>query len=459
MSSTVSRPTAIVLLASIPLAAPLAGCREPPPPDPPGAEETALELAVDPRPGTGRRTAGDDVTELVRTQNAAGREPPLPTRRGRMARLGVHPAVRRTDRGFVARLPGATSVPSPAYHRGHVLAGGFGTYDVHAFEAGTGRVRWSARLSDDGPTDPACEDGICVFNTYSCTIFGVEAETGKHLWSWYLGSPQLATPVVFGRTVYTSYPDSSGPEDARFVLAAFDLATGKPSWRRWIDAEVNATPVAHGDRVVVATRAGTLYQFGAQDGAVLAVHRNRVASPPVLTEAGLYFARDVVGGANDMLVTASVLFPELETPKGTSRPPVRIRPRPLVAQHRLLTVEDGAVVATHRGTGRRLWQHDVDGDDAADIGSPLLHAGGDILLATRRGHVLRMAADSGEVTDRFELEVGPLSSQPIAVDGWLYAGTRDGTMVAFDTGQPDLTGWEMLGGGPMRQGAVDPEGT
>ena len=89
----------------------------------------------------------------------------------------------------------------------------------------------------------------------------------------------------------------------------------------------------------------------------------------------------------------------------------------------------------------------------------MLHAGGDILLATRRGHVLRMAADSGEVTDRFELDVGALSSQPIAVDGWLYAGTKDGTMVAFDTGQPDLTGWEMLGGGPMRQGAVDPEGT
>lgn len=456
--STVSRPTALALFASIPLAVPLAGCREPPPPDPPPTEEAALELVLDGRPDTGRRTAGDDVTELVRAQNAAGHEPPLPTRRGRLARLGVHPTVRRTDRGFVARLPGATSVPSPAFHRGQVLAGGFGTYDVHAFDATTGRARWSARLSDDGPTDPACEDGICVFNTYSCTIFGVEAETGKHLWSWYLGSPQLATPVVLGGTVYTSYPDSSGPSDARYVLAAFDLATGKPSWRRWIDAEVNATPVAHGDRVVVATQVGTLYQFAAADGAVLAAHRNRVASPPVVTADGLYFARDAIGSANDMLVTSMTLFPEAESPKGT-RPPVRVRPRPLVAQHRLLTVEGGAVVATHRTTGRRLWQRDLEADAPAPIGSPLLHAGGDVLLATRRGHVLRMAAESGEVTDRFELEAGELSSQPIAVDGWLYAGTKDGTVVAFDTGQPDLTGWEMLGGGPARQGAVEPEGT
>jgi hypothetical protein len=31
--------------------------------------------------------------------------------------------------------------------------------------------------------------------------------------------------------------------------------------------------------------------------------------------------------------------------------------------------------------------------------------------------------------------------------------------VAFDTGHPELTGWEMLGGGPDRRGSADEEGS
>jgi outer membrane protein assembly factor BamB len=80
-------------------------------------------------------------------------------------------------------------------------------------------------------------------------------------------------------------------------------------------------------------------------------------------------------------------------------------------------------------------------------------------MATASGNVLRVDADTGEVTSQFTLGVGPLSSPPIAVDGWLYAGNREGAMVAFDTGAPELTGWEMLGGGPGRQGAREGEGS
>ena len=39
----------------------------------------------------------------------------------------------------------------------------------------TGKPMWAIDLGDDGPSSPACEDGVCVVSTESCTIFAIEA--------------------------------------------------------------------------------------------------------------------------------------------------------------------------------------------------------------------------------------------------------------------------------------------
>jgi outer membrane protein assembly factor BamB len=369
------------------------------------------------------------------------------------------PVVTKTPGGFVARIPGASYVPTPAHHRGKILAGGYGTHQIHALNAGTGRPAWSLYLSDDGPTDPACEDGVCVFNTYSCTMFGVEAETGKPLWSWYLGAPQLATPIIEGGLVFTSYPHWESTE-VRHVIAAFDFKTGAPRWRRWIDAEVNSTPVSDGKHLYVATRAGTLYQLTAREGDIVAAYQNRVSAPPVLAAGAVIFGRDQEPRRdNDMVATSLLLLPQIEEGGGPERRAVKPQPRPLVARHGIYTIEHGLVVATHRRTGRRMWEQRLGSETAADVPAPILYAGKSILLATSAGNVLRIEPDSGAVLDTFVLQAGPIASQPIAVEGWLYTGTKLGSVVAFDTGHPELTGWEMLGGSPDRRGSADEEGT
>jgi outer membrane protein assembly factor BamB len=450
-----TRFRSFALVVYVPIAAvSLLGCAKParhePEQDQPSARAAAL---LDLRPDAKPVTPGDDITETVRRENAPDKEPPLPVRHGHSELTSIRPAVRRTPEGFVAQIPRARWVPTPAYHRGKVVVGGFGTYEIHAMNADTGKPAWSLHLSDDGPTDPACQDNICVFNTYSCTMFGVEADTGRTLWSWYLGSPQLATPIIQGDLVFSSYPGGGN-----YVIAAFDLKTGKPTWRRWIDAEVNSTPVSDGKHLYVATVRGTLYQFGARDGEVVAVHKNRVASPPVLTAGAVIFGRDKdLGRDNDMVASAHVLFPHLETSPDSR--PLRPQPRPLVARNGLYAVDHGVVVATDRKTGRRLWQQSIGSEPPADVPSPLLYAGKSILLATSSGNVVRIDPDTGAMMDAFVLKQGPISSQPIAVQGWLYAGTKSGEVVAFDTGHPELTGWEMLGGSPDRKGSVDEEGT
>lgn len=444
----------------------LAACRaEPadkeksPEPEDLGADAPPVEAengVADNRPASGRPVVGEDVTEMVRLQNRKGKEPRRPTRRGRVGRSGERPTIEKTDHGFVAKIGGSNTV-TPVYHEGLVLTGSFSTYDLHAFDSKSGKTEWSIRLSDDGPTAPTCREGICVFNTYSCTMFGVDADTGKHLWSWYLGSPQLATPVISGDLVYSSYPDGGGPADAPYVVGAFDLKTGAPKWRRWIDSEVNSTPVAYGGKLYVATRFGTLYELGAEDGEVISARRSGIASPPVVTADGLLFSRDAAPQPDDMLKASRTLFPALEA-RTLPRQPVAIKPRPLVAKSRLISIDDNTIVARSKDSGRRLWQARLDSHQPAPISDPLIYAGKSVLMATTGGSVVRFDADTGEAMDAFRLAQTALSSQPIAVDGWLYAGTVDGTLVGYDTGQREITGWEMQGGTPDRQGTVDPEG-
>lgn len=456
-----TRSTSLALVLYLPIVGlPLVGCAKParrePKPEPP---EIVSAMLLDRRPEAGRATPGEDITALVREQNTPDKEPPLPTRRGVAGRTSLRPVVKRTREGFVAHIPNARYVPTPAHHRGHIVAGGYGTYEIHAISATSGKPEWSLHLSDDGPTDPACQDGICVFNTYSCTMFGVDAETGKPLWSWYLGSPQLATPIIQGDLVFSSYPHRGYNSDAPYVIAAFDLKTGAPKWRRWIDAEVNSTPVSDGRYLYVATKVGTLYQLSAREGDVIAVHKNRVAAPPVLTAESVIFGRDQeLQRDNDMLATSRLLFPHLEQESSRERRAVKPQPRPLVARHGLYTIEHGVVVATNRKTGHRMWQQRLSSEEPADVPAPLLYAGKSILLATSGGNVLRIEPDTGQVIDAFVLRQGAIASQPIAVDGWLYAGTKGGDVVAFDTGHPELTGWEMLGGSPDRRGSADEEG-
>jgi outer membrane protein assembly factor BamB len=458
-----TRSSSFRLVLSLPVVGlPMLGCAQPARrmPDPDPLPVVLVEDVVDRRLDARRVTPGEDITALVREQNVVGKEPTLPNRHGTASFTAKHPSVKRTSDGFVAHVPGARYVGTPAHHRGRVLVGGFGTWEIHALNAETGTSAWSLNLSDDGPTDPTCQDGICVFNTYSCTMFGVEVATGKALWSWYLGSPQLATVVIQGDLVYSSYPHRGENPDANYVIAAFDLKTGTPKWRRWIDAEVNSTPVSDGRNLYVATRAGTLYQFAARDGAVIAAHKNRVATPPVLVAGAVIFGRDQPPLVdNDMLATGRVLFPQLEIEGPTRQRPVHPLPRPLAARHGLYSIENGLVVATDRRTGSRMWQQRLGSEQPADVPEPMLYAGKSILLATSNGNVLRIEPETGDVLEAFVLKQGAFASQPIAVDGWLYAGTKRGDLVAFDTGQPDLTGWEMLGGSPDRHGSADEEGT
>ena len=278
-----------------------------------GAEAIeGAEMAARPG-GPPALTVGDDVTVSERARNSDDvRPPPTVFRRietreldaGALSRLEIQ----RTANGFRVKLPSRAPVMTPAvYEDLVVVSGGFRSREMFAFNKTTGEKAWAIGLGDDGPSTPACEDRVCVFNTESCTIFAVDAHTGELLWSWYLGDPLMAAPTIANGLVFSSYPIQGGgswpadeqrplPEGATHALAAFDLHSGELRWARWIDAEVISAPVAVMGHLYAATFGGTMYQLDQASGELVAARRAMATSAPTWIDGALYFTRRVDDG-------------------------------------------------------------------------------------------------------------------------------------------------------------------
>jgi outer membrane protein assembly factor BamB len=221
-------------------------------------------------------------------------------------------AVTSTQNGFVVQLPSGAPVPTPSVFAGKVyVSGGFHSKEFYCFDAQTGKVVWGVNLDDDGPTSAACAGGVVVFNTESCTLFALEANTGQQLWSWWLGDPLTNTPTIANGKVFTAYParghggaaQNAAPDNkpaaragrpappCSHVLAAFDLKTGKIIWQRWIDSDVMSAPVAVDGELYVTSFAGVVYKLNQEDGTVLSAVKSRATSAPVVVGKKVYFTR------------------------------------------------------------------------------------------------------------------------------------------------------------------------
>ena len=203
----------------------------------PAVTEAAAEPEKPSRPDKADkpdRHDGEDVTAEILAMNSDEHgPPPKESRKGHVSRRKA-PEVMRTKHGFEVQFASHAPVVTPAVYDGKVyVSGGFRSKEFHAFHATTGKSAWSINLDDDGPSSAACERGVCVFNTESCTVFAVNAKTGKMLWSWWLGDPLTSSPAIADGRVFTSYPaHASGdpnkpkPPHASHAIAAFDLEKG-----------------------------------------------------------------------------------------------------------------------------------------------------------------------------------------------------------------------------------------
>jgi outer membrane protein assembly factor BamB len=283
-------------------------------------DETAT-LAPMPRLKVDPAASKDITTEVKEWNSAKYATPPSQFRQGHVTprKLDAKATTQSPD-GFTIQLPSKAPIPTPTVYTDKVyLSGGFHSKEFYCFNAATGALTWAIDIDDDGPTAGVCEDGVTLFNTESCTLFAVDSNTGKQLWSYWLGDPLTSTPTIANGIVFTSYPALGGggglkqepkagnpvnggkakaaPPCSHAVIA-IELKTGKILWQRWIDSDVMSSPVAVDKELYFASFGGVVYKLNQKDGEILSAVRSRATSAPVVVGKDVYYSQRLDKGGD-----------------------------------------------------------------------------------------------------------------------------------------------------------------
>lgn len=65
-----------------------------------------------------------------------------------------------------------------------------------------------------------------------------------------------------------------------------------------------------------------------------------------------------------------------------------------------------------------------------------------IVASTRSGKVLVVDPVKGAIETVYDLET-TMKYQAVVNDGWIYAGSKEGKLISYNTGNPAITGWPM----------------
>jgi Ca-activated chloride channel homolog len=366
--------------------------------------------------------------------------------------------------GWVARIPDAGELPAVAYGGDKIfVSGGFQSVTFYGLDAATGRIDWATtNLEDNGPTAAVYDDGRVIFNTESCTVFALDARTGKRIWLKKLGDPTLAQTAVADGVVFTAHPAEDGHE-----LSAFRATDGGWLWSRWVGSELLASPVVAGDAVYASTLAGWTFAFGKRDGKPRWRKPLQATTAPWLAGDELFVTRRHAGTEQQIVVAAATgaILREHDASHGAYASDVPAPgaewsavwgfegSRPVVDRGVRYVAMGGEVRATDATSGEPLWQRRYARQpDARSLGSVAL-AGSQIIVSTRDGQLFGLDVDTGYTL--WSYDIGHhVHAEPIVARGWVYAATDDGYVVALNVADPSLDGWHMFGGNPAHDGLV-----
>jgi outer membrane protein assembly factor BamB len=457
----------------------LASCSDPQATaEPPAAESRAAEAQPVLQPAPGADIDPAILDELEREQSrpvgggaglslALGQDRPLV--KVEVPRVGLATTASFSfgdgKRGWITRLPTGEVLPSVAYGNGRVYAsGGFNTYAFYAMNARDGRMLWNRQnLEDNGPTAPSYLEEEVIFNTESCTLFVLDARTGKTRWKRWLGDPTLAQPAVEHGLVYASYPADGGQR-----IGALRLKDGRTAWQRHVDGELLTAPVVAGDAVYLTTIHGTVYSFTARRGRRRWRRSLRATSTPWIADGKLYFSRatrrgqviheaqivlDAATGRTLTVLKHSRAAYLADVPRNLdSWPKVWAfeGSRPLLAAGRLLDTMAGVASATSPKTGTSLWRRRDARAGRRSLTPPVV-AGSQLIFASRKGAVYALDIDTGMTVWAYDLG-RPIAASPVVAKGWVYLSTGDGSIIALEAGGPAMDGWHMWGGSPAHNG-------
>lgn len=418
--------------------------------------------------------------------------------------------------GWKVTLPDACSLATPAVVDGRVfLGGGFGSYDFYAFDAATGRVAWQYQTSDDGPTAAVIAEGYVVFNTESCEL-EVLTVAGSPVWKAWLGDPLMSMPAVAAGRVFMAYPDSKGDHrhylacfelrtgkelwrqpiegevmtapvlaDGHVHFATLDgslyrlrQSNGEVVWKEAKNA--TSSPVVwdgecyFSQRREVGSKSGTpeeAYQYEHLAARDLKEARDRHYAGTARQADYLDHTKRMHGSPRYAASAQHDVTVGFGATKGDAKMHHAMRnlgtahvhgvwayqgSKPFLSRGRLFAAHGDTVTATDSRSDTVYWKKTLGqapaGEELLDRPlTPPAVVNGKLFFGSAEGRIHCLAMDSGE--ELWSVPTGePVIFQPAVDGGRVYVGTDCGSLICFETGDAQDTGWNMWGADATHNG-------
>jgi len=289
-------------------------------------------------------------------------------------------------------------------------------------------------------------------------------------------------------------------------MVCFDLKTGKVIWQKWIDSDVMSAPVATDDGIMVTTLAGTVYRFEENNGTIKLAQRTNATSVVVAEGKQLYYSRRYRNADGEQIEALQESTQSLsqsrsyhaskaeylearvqeksqqgqqalkmDSGNGFSTAPATANlskandniglqrvssvqafegSRSVIWNNQRFATMGDKLVCMDNSTGKKQWESQLTCDLkklGGRLGTAPVMVGGELILATIAGEILRINPKDGSVIEKYETKA-QLRVQPIVMDGRIYVGTTDGRVICVDTGNKKLTGWSTWGADSHRSG-------
>jgi outer membrane protein assembly factor BamB len=181
------------------------------------------------------------------------------------------------------------SESSPAVADGVVYVGDWNGR-VYAFNAASGRLRWSFAADGKVKDGIASSGGRVYFGTYGHHVYSLNARNGKQIWrasaQQRLGSLATfySTPAVAYGRVYIGGTDGK--------VYSFGASSGKLRWSHGTGGYVYGSPAVWQKRVYIGSFDHNLYAFDAATGDRIWSFKanDQISGSPVVIDGLVYFS-------------------------------------------------------------------------------------------------------------------------------------------------------------------------
>lgn len=331
-----------------------------------------------------------------------------------------------TPEGFTLNFgnSGKAGTPTIVGDKLYVQEGSYSS-NYYCINANNGKFNWGLRLGESGISPAVYKNGVLLINTASCSLYAIDASTGKLLWSKWLAGYVYTTPSADNENVYVAYNHGGYP-----VVVSFDLRSGKLNWMRLVDEEIIACPIVVDSEIHVASQKGMYYVYDKESGVLKKKRQDlNAVSTPTITDKRIYIT--VAKGAAENLIVLDRATLKTEKTYSTSLSSLKISglrnvdqtdqmnfngSHPIIYKNKIAILTDKFnIMAFDIVNETLLWSHkiQVNSDQLPIV------ANKKVIITSKTGEVFSFDIQTGKKTLIKNIS-GKIEGQPIAKQGVLY---------------------------------------